>query len=107
MLNSSFSFLHFNIGQRSDFELTKDPHNLSSQVSYGVSVVSISTGDYRYNSLWPSDMVPQIWGNIGSGNGLLHDGTKPLPEPILTKKVWHSPKDHFTKMPKLLLCYIF
>ena len=22
--------------------------------------------------------------NIGSGNGLLHDGTKPLPEPMLT-----------------------
>ena len=24
------------------------------------------------------------WVNIGSGNGLLPDGTKPLPEPILT-----------------------
>ena len=23
--------------------------------------------------------------NIGSGNGLLPDGTKPLPEPVLTK----------------------
>ena len=26
----------------------------------------------------------KIWVNIGSGNGLLPDGTKPLPEPILT-----------------------
>ena len=26
----------------------------------------------------------QIWVNIGSGNGLLPDGTKPLPEPMLT-----------------------
>ena len=25
-----------------------------------------------------------IWVNIGSGNGLLLDGTKPLPEPMLT-----------------------
>ena len=29
-------------------------------------------------------MVPEIWVNIGSGNGLLPDGTKPLPEPLLT-----------------------
>ena len=26
--------------------------------------------------------------NIGSGNDLLHDGTKPLPEPILTNHLW-------------------
>ena len=32
------------------------------------------------NSLWPSDALV----NIGSGNGLLPDGTKPLPEPMLT-----------------------
>ena len=25
-----------------------------------------------------------IWVNIGSGNGLLPDGTKPSPEPMLT-----------------------
>ena len=37
------------------------------------------------NSLWPNvDMVTYIWVNIGSGNGLLPDGTKPLPEPMLT-----------------------
>ena len=29
-------------------------------------------------------MVAEIWVNIGSGNGLLHDGTKSLPEPMLT-----------------------
>ena len=29
-------------------------------------------------------MVTQMWVNIGSGNGLLPDGTKPLPEPMLT-----------------------
>ena len=26
----------------------------------------------------------EIWVNIGSGNGLLPDGTKPLLEPVLT-----------------------
>ena len=39
------------------------------------------------NSLGPSDaiyMVTKIWVNIGSGNGLVPDGTKPLPEPMLT-----------------------
>ena len=29
-------------------------------------------------------MATEIWVNIGSGNGLLLDGTKPLPEPMLT-----------------------
>ena len=29
-------------------------------------------------------MATEIWVNIGSGNGFLPDGTKPLPEPILT-----------------------
>ena len=41
------------------------------------------------NSLLPSDnkwcnMATEIWVNIGSGNGLAPDGTKPLPEPMLT-----------------------
>ena len=27
-------------------------------------------------------MATEIWVNIGSGNGLLPDGTKPLPEPV-------------------------
>ena len=30
----------------------------------------------------------EIWVNIGSGNGLLPDGTKPLPEPMLTDHQW-------------------
>ena len=29
-------------------------------------------------------MTTQIWVNIGSGNGVLPDDTKPLPEPMLT-----------------------
>ena len=38
-----------------------------------------------FNSLWCSDVVwRQIWVSIGSGNGLVSDGTKSLPEPMLT-----------------------
>ena len=33
-------------------------------------------------------MATEIWVNIGSGNGLLPDGTKPLPEPKLTDHQW-------------------
>ena len=33
------------------------------------------------NSLWPSDT---IWVNIDSDKGLLPEGTKPLPESMLT-----------------------
>ena len=42
------------------------------------------------NSLWPSDAIwrQEIWVSIGSGNGLFPDGTKPLPEPMLTDHQW-------------------
>ena len=33
-------------------------------------------------------MATEIWVNIGSGNGLLPDGTKSLPEPMLTDHQW-------------------
>ena len=33
---------------------------------------------------WWLHIVTQIWVNIGSGNGLLPAGTKPLPGPLLT-----------------------
>ena len=39
------------------------------------------------NSPWPSDAIwrlSRIWVNAGPGNGLLPDGTKSLPEPMLT-----------------------
>ena len=42
-----------------------------------------------YISLWPSETIwQQIWVNIGSGNGLLPDGTKPLPDPVLIDHQW-------------------
>ena len=33
-------------------------------------------------------METQIWVNTGSGNDLLPDGTKPLPEPVLAYQQW-------------------
>ena len=36
------------------------------------------------NHGWCDHMATKIWVNIGSGNGLLLDGTKPLPESMLT-----------------------
>ena len=51
----------------------------------------------QFNSLAPGDAIWwQIWVNIGSGNGLLPDGTKPLPEPVLTKVLWNSFDDCFS-----------
>ena len=40
-------------------------------------------------------MVTEIWVNIGSGSGLLPDGTKPYPE-LISKVWWHSPEGNFT-----------
>ena len=44
-------------------------------------------------------MMAKIWVNIGSGSGLLPDGTKPLPEPMLTILIsdvlWDSPRTNF------------
>ena len=33
-------------------------------------------------------MATEIWVNIGSGNGLLPGGNKPLPEPMLAYHQW-------------------
>ena len=45
-----------------------------------------TTVKYSFNSLLPNDTIWQhkFGVNIGSGNGLLPEGTKPLPEPMLT-----------------------
>ena len=47
-------------------------------------------GTLGVNSLGPSDTIwcLEILVNIGSGNDLLPDGTKPLPEPLLTYQQW-------------------
>ena len=42
-------------------------------------------------------MVPWIWVNTGTGNGLLPEGTKPLPEPMLTWDHWHPSQCNSTE----------
>ena len=52
---------------------------------YTSKIITISPRGHNVNSLWPSDAIwRRDWVNIGSGNGLLPDSTKPLPEPMLT-----------------------
>ena len=47
-------------------------------------------------------VTPEILVNTGSGNGLLPDGTKPLPEPMLTS---HQ-QDPLAFIPRLYLLNI-
>ena len=60
-----------------------------------------------FNSLWPS--WPYV--NMGSGNGLLPDGTKPLPKPMLTSyqlsSLAHTWKQFNGKCPSNIFCNEF
>ena len=38
----------------------------------------------QHIEIWWRHMATQIWVSIGSGNGLMPGGTKPLPQPMLT-----------------------
>ena len=64
---------------------------------------------YQFISLWTCD-ASYIWIYIGSDNGLLPDGNKPLPKPMLTCHQLASVAftwEQFHSMcplPKLLLC---
>ena len=46
----------------------------------------------------------EIWANIASGNGLLPDGTKPLPEPMLN---FEMPQPSITKICLKITCLTF
>ena len=53
-------------------------------------------------------MVTEIWVNIGSGNGLLPAGNKPLPEPMLTSSVSFcaiSSESDFTVKAQAIVLY--
>ena len=43
-------------------------------------------------------MATEISVNIGSGNGLLPDGTKPLPKPMLTDHQWNPNDIHIREI---------
>ena len=45
-------------------------------------------------------METEIWVNIGSGNDLLPDGTKPLPDPMLTFHNLKSSDIHIKEISK-------
>ena len=51
-----------------------------------VILVHATVQEIIVNSLWPSDTIwrQRSWSTLAQGNGLLPDGTKPLPEPMLT-----------------------
>ena len=49
--------------------------------------ITYSTALANINLLWHSDAIC-VWVNAGSGNGLLSDGAKPLPDPMLTHHHW-------------------
>ena len=49
-------------------------------------------------------MVAKISVTIGSGNGLLPDGTKSVPEPILTTDQW-DPDSNFTENTQDISCW--
>ena len=49
-----------------------------------------SGGKYVFSVAEWCHMATRICVNIGSGNGLLPDGTKPLPEPNLSSHQWDS-----------------
>ena len=47
--------------------------------------IHVNIRQQLFNLLSPSDAVRHvIWVNIGSGNGVSHEGTKPSPKPMLT-----------------------
>ena len=50
-------------------------------------------------------MATENWVNIGSDNGLLPDGTNPLPEPML---IYHRycPVTSIKEMPQPIICKI-
>ena len=48
-------------------------------------------------------MATGVYVNIGAGNGLLPDGTKPLPEPMLTNAQWGCCGIHLIAMSQEIL----
>ena len=56
--------------------------NVARYILFSLYWIRIKAG---FNS---SHMVTQIWVNFFSNDGLLPDGTRPLPKPILTHHLW-------------------
>ena len=113
-------------GRRSDFNLRKDVHQ-EAMVSFVSILMKIEAIIVRLECIWSvrvwfyicgnlhkriplNRCGPKIFVNIGSGKGLLHDATKPLPEPLMLTYyqwvLWHSPEGNFTgKCSRYLSCW--
>ena len=88
--------------------------NKNSSNPLGIQVFKMSQlyGPHKYLTycgLWWSVAASSIMVNIGSGNGLLPDGTKPLPEPMLTYHLsevqWQSPEGNLTRDTSAISCW--
>ena len=51
-------------------------------------IITFKSSYNMVNSSWPSEAMWLHSNNIGTGNGLVPDGIKLLPEPILTYLQW-------------------
>ena len=52
----------------------------------------------NFNSSWLNNAIRRhMWVNIGSSNGFLSDGARPLLNVNLPWILWHSPKSNFTR----------
>ena len=69
-------------------KFTKIPDVIWHHLATISLLISPLVPHYRGGRSWRElthwGLVVEIWVTIGSGNGLLPDGTKPLPEPMLT-----------------------
>ena len=85
MWNGKHVCLHVAVGGNVKTELADKKWHAST-----VDVLSILSLKYFPHPLRPRDanMAAQISVHTGSGDGLLPDGTKPLPEPMLTCHQW-------------------
>ena len=50
-----------------------------------------------------TDLGQQL--NDGSGNGLVPDGTKPLPRLLISEILWHEPESNFTASSPTIIMY--
>ena len=59
-----------------------DDNSIKSPLKSGYTYMYAGLND-TFGAKW-RHIATEIWVNIGSDNGLLPNGTKPLPEPMLT-----------------------
>ena len=74
------------------------------------SILGAFAVEIRQSYAKPSVLLLQNFVKIGSGNGLLFDGCKPFPEPILACRneiMWHSLEGNFLQNAQNINQYNF